>query len=143
MSTRGLCSKGCVSGARIARNARPLHVSHARAARLVVRASSDYYDILGVKRDASAKEIKTAYRQKARKFHPDVNKEAGAEETFKKISNAYEVLSDDQKRSIYDRYVALDSPFRRLLDGDQKVPRCLRGLLFPSFPVHFHMYLRL
>jgi DnaJ-class molecular chaperone len=50
-----------------------------------------------VNRGATAKEIKTAYRQKARKFHPDVNKEAGAEATFKKISNAYEVLSDDQK----------------------------------------------
>ena len=45
-------------------------------------------------------------RNKARKFHPDVNKEPGAEQTFKDISNAYEVLNDDQKRGIYDRSVA-------------------------------------
>jgi DnaJ-class molecular chaperone len=58
----------------------------------------DYYQQLGVGRGSTTKEIKTAYRQMARKFHPDVNKEAGAEAKFKKISNAYEVLSDDQKR---------------------------------------------
>lgn len=55
-------------------------------------------------KSADKKTIKQAYRQKARKFHPDVNKEAGAEETFKKIGEAYEVLSDDNKRAIYDRY---------------------------------------
>ncbi|KAK9821578.1 hypothetical protein WJX81_006848 [Elliptochloris bilobata] len=70
----------------------------------VVRAEADFYETLGVPRNADKKAIKSAYRQKARKFHPDVNKESGAEETFKRISNAYEVLSDDQKRSIYDRY---------------------------------------
>jgi hypothetical protein len=53
-----------------------------------------------VNRGATSKEIKTAYRQKARKFHPDVNKEPGAEATFKKISNAYEVLSDEQKVTV-------------------------------------------
>ena len=71
---------------------------------MVVHADEDYYRTLGVDRGADAKTIKTAYRQKARKFHPDVNKEPGAEDTFKKISNAYEVLSDDQKRRIYDQF---------------------------------------
>ena len=63
----------------------------------------DFYNVLGVDRGADKKAIKTAYRQKARQFHPDVNKEDGAEEKFKRISNAYEVLSDDSKRGIYDR----------------------------------------
>ena len=70
---------------------------------LVVHADQDYYSVLGVEKNADKQAIKTAYRQKARKFHPDVNKEPGAEDTFKKISSAYEVLSDEQKRSIYDR----------------------------------------
>ena len=69
-----------------------------------VRAEADYYSTLGVGRGADKKAIKSAYRKLARKFHPDVNKEANAEQKFKEISNAYEVLSDDQKRSIYDRY---------------------------------------
>ena len=63
----------------------------------------DFYDVLGVDRGADKKAIKTAYRQKARQYHPDVNKEDGAEEKFKRISNAYEVLSDDSKRGIHDR----------------------------------------
>jgi len=75
-----------------------------RGAALRARAGADYYDALGVPRDADKKAIKSAYRQKARKFHPDVNKEAGAEESFKRIGEAYEVLSDDNKRAVYDRY---------------------------------------
>ena len=70
----------------------------ARGARLTVKAARDFYEVLGVSRAADAKEMKRAYRQLARKYHPDVNKEPGAEEKFKEISNAYEVLSDDQKK---------------------------------------------
>src|SRR5437660_11730565 len=65
----------------------------------------DYYDVLGLKRGASQKEIKQAYRKLARKHHPDVNPgDKGAEERFKEINSAYEVLSDAEKRKKYDRY---------------------------------------
>ena len=62
----------------------------------------DYYETLGIKRDASEAEIKSAYRKLARKFHPDVNKTKEAEEKFKEINEAYEVLGDKQKRQRYD-----------------------------------------
>jgi len=62
----------------------------------------DYYEILGIKRDASQQEIKSAYRKLARKYHPDVNKSSGAQEKFKDINEAYEVLGDDNKRKRYD-----------------------------------------
>ncbi|GAB2287198.1 Chaperone protein dnaJ A6, chloroplastic [Dionaea muscipula] len=75
-----------------------------RGSRLIVRAEADYYSVLGVSKNASKSEIKSAYRKLARSYHPDVNKEPGAEQKFKEISNAYEVLSDDEKRSIYDKY---------------------------------------
>ncbi|XP_027365584.1 chaperone protein dnaJ A6, chloroplastic-like isoform X2 [Abrus precatorius] len=75
-----------------------------KGSRLIVRADADYYSVLGVSRNASKPEIKSAYRKLARNYHPDVNKEPGAEQKFKEISNAYEVLSDDEKRSIYDRF---------------------------------------
>jgi len=64
----------------------------------------DFYKVLGVKRRASPKEIKKAYRQKSLEFHPDKNKQEGAAEKFAEISRAYEVLSDDDKREIYDAH---------------------------------------
>lgn len=67
-------------------------------------ASEDYYETLGVARDASTEEIRRAYRRLARENHPDVNKEPGAEDRFKDINEAYEVLSDPKKRARYDRY---------------------------------------
>lgn len=62
----------------------------------------DYYETLGVKRNATADEIQKAYRKLARKYHPDVNKEKGSEDKFKEINEAYEVLKDSEKRSQYD-----------------------------------------
>jgi len=62
----------------------------------------DYYQVMGVGRDASAEDIKRAYRRLARKYHPDVSKEPNAEERFKEIGEAYEVLRDPEKRAAYD-----------------------------------------
>ena len=66
--------------------------------------TKDYYEVLGVDRDADARTIKRAFLKKARKLHPDVNKQPGAEEQFKEVNEAYSVLSDERKRANYDRY---------------------------------------
>lgn len=64
----------------------------------------DYYDSLGVGKSASPNELKSAYRQLAKEYHPDVNSEPGAEDRFKEINEAYAVLSDDERRAAYDRF---------------------------------------
>lgn len=88
----------------------------------------DYYEILGVKRDASEKDIKAAYRKLARKWHPDLHsgkKKAEAEEKFKKINEAYEVLGDPEKRAKYDR---LGSNWR--MGQDFEPPPDMEGVRF-------------
>ncbi|AHD06352.1 molecular chaperone DnaJ [Paenibacillus larvae] len=68
----------------------------------------DYYEVLGVSKNASQEEIKKAYRKLARQYHPDVNKAADAEEKFKEAKEAYDVLSDNQKRATYDQFGHVD-----------------------------------
>ena len=67
-------------------------------------AKKDYYETLGVDKNASDADIKSAYRRLAKKYHPDINKEEGAAEKFKEIGEAYSVLGDEQKRKMYDQY---------------------------------------
>jgi molecular chaperone DnaJ len=64
----------------------------------------DYYEVLGVSKDSKKEDIKREYRKLVKKYHPDVNKEDGAEEKFKEVQEAYETLSDDAKRKAYDQY---------------------------------------
>ena len=67
-------------------------------------AQEDYYKVLGVDRNASDQEISKAYRKLAKKYHPDLNHEPGAEEKYKQVNEAYEVLHDKQKRAQYDQF---------------------------------------
>ena len=66
--------------------------------------AKDYYEILGVQKNAGSAEIKAAYKRLAKKYHPDVSSEQNAEEKFKEIQEAYSVLGDDTKRSNYDNF---------------------------------------
>ena len=81
-------------------------------------AKKDYYNILGIKKDAKADEIKKAYRRLARKHHPDVNpNDKASEDKFKEVQEAYDILSDEKKRKVFDRFgyyadnLDPDSPF--------------------------------
>ena len=67
-------------------------------------AKRDLYEVLGVSKSASQDEIKSSYRKLAKKYHPDLNKEPGAEEKFKEVQEAYDVLSDPQKREQYNQF---------------------------------------
>ncbi|NLC06119.1 MAG: DnaJ domain-containing protein, partial [Erysipelothrix sp.] len=64
----------------------------------------DYYEVLGISKGASDDEIKRAYKKKARQYHPDVNKASDAEERFKEVNEAYQVLSDADQKAAYDRF---------------------------------------
>ena len=74
----------------------------------------DFYEILGVSRDATAEEVQRAYRKLARTYHPDMNKDPGAEEKFKEVAEAYDVLSDPETRKKYD---AFGHDFRNIPEG--------------------------
>jgi molecular chaperone DnaJ len=93
----------------------------------------DLYNILGVKKDATQEEIKKAYRNLSKKYHPDLNKEDGSEDKFKEISEAYEVLSNKDKRSNYDRYGSVDSSGNPFSNGFGYDMGDLFGDIFSQF----------
>jgi DnaJ-class molecular chaperone len=97
--------------------------------------SEDLYTLLGVSRTASKQEIKKAFRNMARKFHPDKNKDKDAEQTFRNIARAYEILSDDQKRAMYDRHG--ESAFTH---GDGGQPQEGPGFNFHEFFQNFDFF---
>ncbi len=84
----------------------------------------DYYEVLGISRDAGADEVQQAYRKLARRHHPDVNKSPDAEEKFKEINEAYQVLKDPEMRRRYDRFGA---NFRQVPEGYEEMAGAGRG----------------
>ena len=102
----------------------------------------DYYEVLGVPRDASLEDIKKAFRKLAFQYHPDRNHDTGASDKFKEINEAYEVLSDEQRRWQYDRLASLSSYPRRTMTmedifneniGSESVLEMLRRLAGMGF----------
>src|SRR5512145_1771497 len=82
--------------------------------------AKDYYELLGVKRDASEKDIKSAFRKLAKKYHPDANQgDPNTEAKFKEINEAYEVLSDSEKRARYDQFGTANPQFDPNFAGGQ------------------------
>ena len=98
--------------------------------------SKDYYKVMGVARDASEKDIKTAYRRLARKYHPDLNKDADAEDKFKELGEAYEVLRDPEKRKMYDKYGS-EGPYQQAHEAHRQQHQYYnRGFDEEAFSAH-------
>jgi curved DNA-binding protein len=91
----------------------------------------DYYEVLGVSRDASAEELQRAYRRLARRLHPDVNRSPGAEDQFKEVNEAYHTLADPQTRARYDRF---GPDFRQVPEGQEAPWRSGRARAGPGGP---------
>jgi molecular chaperone DnaJ len=94
--------------------------------------TKDYYDTLGINKDSSKEEIKKAYKKLAKKYHPDLNPDSGSSEKIKEINEAYSVLSDDNKRSNYDRFGSSDEQFSGF-QGQQGFNEDIFSDIFGSF----------
>ena len=97
----------------------------------------DYYEILGISKEASEEDVRKSFRKKALEFHPDRNKDPGAEQKFKEVNEAYQILMDSEKRARYDRYghagLGPEAGFARDFEGFDifgGLGGCLRFLLW-------------
>ena len=95
----------------------------------------DYYEVLGVPKNASKPDLKKAFRRLAQQYHPDVNNDEDAEDKFKEVAEAYEVLSDDEKRAAYDRFghAGVSGMGGGFSHRSVSPWRCTRARAFPGF----------